>query len=153
MEIDPDEKILPSVIAVRDRETEKPSGITFGEMLDEFMDAPKKVGPRDHGTASIESKSEVQLKDFQARGKNPVIERAERMLDILGEYQRKLADPAFTLRDVSPLVQQLETCNIGLVPEMDALADGDELKDILNQVIIASVVEVVRFNRGDYVNP
>ena len=153
MEIDPDEKILPSVIAVRDHETEKPGGVTFGEILEEFMDAPKKVGTQDHAISSIAHKSDIQLNGFQAKTENPVIERAEQLLDILGEYQRKLADPVFTLRDISPLVQQLETCNIGLVPEIDALADGDELKDILNEVIIASTVEVVRFNRGDYVNP
>ena len=153
MEIDPDKKISPSIIPVRYSETEKSSGMAFGEILDDFMSAPKKADTQDYGPAPIATKPDIQLNDFQHRGGDPVIEQAERLLDILGEYQRKLADPVITLREISPLIQQLETFNKGLVSELDALADGDNLKDILNQVIIASTVEVARFNRGDYVNP
>ena len=153
MKIDPHEKILPSVIPVRYSETEKSSGMAFGEMLDDLMSAPKKTDTQDYGPAPIETKPDIQLNDFQHGGGNPVIEQTERLLEILGKYQRKLADPVITLREISPLIQQLETCNKGLVSALDALADGDDLKDILNQVIIASTVEVVRFNRGDYVNP
>ena len=153
MEIDPDKRILSPLMPAKDPAAEKPSGPAFGEVLEEFVDSPKKVGTQACGIASIASKPDIRLNGFQTRGENPVIERAERLLDVLGEYQRKLADPVFTLRDISPLVQQLETLNTDLVPEIDVLADGDELKDIVSEVIIASTVEVVRFNRGDYVTP
>ena len=153
MEIDPDKRILSPLMPAKDPAAEKPSGLAFGEVLDELVDSPKKADAQACGISSIAPMPDIQLNGFQTQGENPVIDRAERLLDVLGEYQRKLADPVFTLRDISPLVQQLEALNSDLVPEIDALADGDELKDILSEVIIASTVEVVRFNRGDYVNP
>ena len=116
MEIDPDGKILPTVMPVRDMNTQKPSGDTFGEIFHEFMAAPKKGKIQEHETSFIASSPDIQLKDTQPRGGNSVIGRAEQVLDILSEYQRKLADPALSLREISPLVRQLETCSKGLYP-------------------------------------
>ena len=153
MEIDPDSKISPTTIPARIPETEKPSGMTFEAMLDGVMDASKKADPQAHDTTPTATQAGMGLKGCEPVGGYPVIAQAERLLDMLGEYQRQLADPAVTLRQMSPLIRQLEICRQGLVPAIDLLADEDELKNILNEIIITSSVEIVRFNRGDYVNP
>jgi hypothetical protein len=46
----------------------------------------------------------------------------------------------------------MEAGNEILTSAVNSLSDGDELKNILNQVIITSSVEIIKFNRGDYVN-
>jgi len=38
-----------------------------------------------------------------------------------------------------------------LIPTLESLPDGDKLKDILNQALVTSTVEIIKFNRGDYV--
>ena len=82
-----------------------------------------------------------------------IVDRAERLLDTLDEYQEKLASPEFTLRDISPLIGEMEAGNEILTSAVNDLSHGDELKNILNQVIITSSVEIIKFNRGDYVTP
>jgi hypothetical protein len=82
-----------------------------------------------------------------------IIERTERLLDILDEYQKKLASPEFTLRDIAPLIDEMAVGNEHLASAANSLNEADEFKNILNQVIITSSVEIIKFNRGDYVNP
>ena len=66
-------------------------------------------------------------------------------------YQLKMADPKVSLKEVYPLVQQMEKKTTELVPAVEALRDGDKLKEILNRALVASTVEIIKFNRGDYV--
>jgi hypothetical protein len=33
---------------------------------------------------------------------------------------------------------------------LDGLSDGDGLKEVLNQTLVAAEMEIVRFRRGDY---
>jgi len=39
-----------------------------------------------------------------------------------------------------------------LTPVLNSLPPGDGLKDILNDALVNSEVEVIKFNRGDYVD-
>jgi hypothetical protein len=45
----------------------------------------------------------------------------------------------------------MEMENQELIPMMESLPDGDGLKDILNRLLVSSTVEVIKFNRGDYI--
>ena len=49
-----------------------------------------------------------------------------------------------------PLIDRMEEHNKTLASILVTLPDGDALKDILNRVLITSVVEVEKFRRGDY---
>jgi len=46
----------------------------------------------------------------------------------------------------------METEKETLAPVLNSLPPEDGLKDILNQALITSSLEVIKFNRGDYVN-
>jgi hypothetical protein len=93
------------------------------------------------------------LNPFLSRREISIVDRAEGLLDTLDEYQEKLANPEFTLRDISPLICEMEAGNEILTSAVNTLSDGEALKNILNQVIITSSVEIIKFNRGDYLNP
>ena len=153
MEIDPDEKIVTSDYSERRRETELPSDGTFGKIYEDLIEASYETDVRSDETPAITSVPDLQMNAFQSEVEMPVVERAERLLDLLSEYQHKLANPAFTLRDISPLIDELKADNKRLVSSVNSLAEGDELKNILNQVIVTASVEIIKFDRGDYVNP
>ncbi len=153
MEIDPDGKILVSVGSVKDNKTTETSGKTFETILKGLFGDPNPVDEGGNRTPKIVDSSAMQLNVFPSEGEIFAVERAEKLLDILEEYQQKLANPEFTLRDIDPLIGKLEACNESLVSSVNSLVTGDELKNILNQVVVTSSVEILKFNRGDYVNP
>ncbi len=79
------------------------------------------------------------------------VQNIDGFLNIMEAYERKMTDPQASLKDAYPLVQQMEKKTAELIPTLESLPDGDKLKDILNQALVASTVEVIKFNRGDYV--
>ena len=153
MEIDTNEKILTSDYSERRRKTELSSDGTFGKIYEELIETSYETDVRSDETPAITNVPDLQMNTFQSEGEMPVVERAERLLDLLSEYQQKLANPAFTLRDISPLIDELKADNKCLVSSVNSLTEGDELKNILNQVIVTASVEIIKFDRGDYVNP
>jgi hypothetical protein len=72
-------------------------------------------------------------------------------LSIMESYQKEMADPKASLKDAYPFVQQMEEKMAELIPALESLPATDKLKDILNSALVASTVEVIKFNRGDYV--
>jgi len=46
----------------------------------------------------------------------------------------------------------METEQEALAPVLNSLPPGDGLKDILNDALVTSSLEVIKFNRGDYVD-
>ncbi len=40
-----------------------------------------------------------------------------------------------------------------LSEKLDSISNEDGLKDILNQTLITASLEVIKFNRGDYITP
>lgn len=153
MEIDPDGKVLVSVVSVMDNKTTEALGKTFETILEELSGNSNPVDEGGKRTPNIANTSAMQLNVFPSDGEIFAVERAEKLLDILDEYKQKLANPECALRDIDPLIGKLEACNESLVSSVNSLVKGDELKNILNQVIVTSSVEIMKFNRGDYVNP
>jgi hypothetical protein len=37
-----------------------------------------------------------------------------------------------------------------MLPLLDALPEGDGLRDLLNRMLVTATVETIKFNRGDY---
>lgn len=83
-------------------------------------------------------------------GKKPLVLEAESMLDLLEDYQKQMENPLLTLKDVHPLVERMERETERLSPVLESLPEDSAMKDILNRILVASSVEVIKFNRGDY---
>jgi hypothetical protein len=75
----------------------------------------------------------------------------EKTLDLLDQYQRAMADPKVSLKEISPLVQSLSQEIKGLTQWAEKLSSSDPLQKIIAEVGILSSVEVEKFNRGDYI--
>jgi hypothetical protein len=152
MHIDPNDKITAPAYTDNTLRTDKTKDRAFGEIIDEATGILDKAESHPKPQA-INNVFVAELGPFRYREKMSIVEDAQRLLDTFSEYQRKLADATYSLKDLSPLVHEMEMGNTSLISAVNRLPDGDGLKDILNQVLIASSVEVVKFNRGDYVNP
>ncbi len=131
---------------------EKSVGHDFEKILKESIDNSTGVETGTQEPPVINNIADVRFNGLLP-AKNNEVDRAERFLDILDKYQQKLSDPQVTLRDLYPLIQEMEVEKESLIPVLESLPDGDELKDILNRVLITSSVEIIKFNRGSYVNP
>jgi hypothetical protein len=85
-----------------------------------------------------------------AAERSQTVQRIDDLLNVIETYQAKMADPRVSLKETYPLVEQMEKKTAELAPVAEALPAGDKLKEILNRVLVASTVEVIKFNRGDY---
>ena len=153
MKIDPNQEIVKSIYPYKTSGPDKPVDDKFGTMLkDAINNEPSKTSSGKVKPKMMSSIPNIQLNPLFAVQDNPIAERTESFLDILEEYQRKLLDPQTTLRDIHPLIQRMKTEKETLTPVLNSLPPGDGLKDILNDALVTSEVEVIKFNRGDYVD-
>jgi len=79
------------------------------------------------------------------------IKAAENALSLLEKYQEAIADPQMTLKKVDPLVQSLSQNVNDLNSLSDKLPASDPLRKIINEIGIVSMVEVQKFNAGEYI--
>jgi len=75
----------------------------------------------------------------------------EKTLDLLEQYQKAMADPKVSLKEINPLAQALSQEIKGLNQWAQKLSSSDPLQKIIAEVGIVSSVEVEKFNRGDYI--
>jgi len=85
-----------------------------------------------------------------AEAELPLADRIGRLVDRLENYRLKLADPQASLKSIQPLIDDIAASSEKLAPKLEHLDEGDPLKDILNRSIVTASVEMMRFNRGDY---
>ena len=66
------------------------------------------------------------------------------------EYSVKLSRQGVSLKELSPLISKMEAETEGMMLLSESLPPGDGIKEILDDVLIRSSVETIKFNRGDY---
>jgi hypothetical protein len=71
-------------------------------------------------------------------------------LALLETYQKQMGDPLVSLKETAGVVSRMELKVRELHEVWEALPDGDGIKDLLNRMLVASSVEAIKFNRGDY---
>ncbi len=76
----------------------------------------------------------------------------EDCLDRLDDYRERLAQPCFSLRDLEPLVESLETGLPALADQCAALPDDCGLRPLIQETMVLSATETARFRRGDYLD-
>ena len=69
---------------------------------------------------------------------------------IMEEYSVKLSRQRVSLKDLSPLISRMEAETEEMMLLSESLPPGDGIKEILDEILIRSSVEAIKFNRGDY---
>jgi len=144
------------------KKSKTPDADKFGRLLQRTMDFEKIQAQGTGGSqpAALENIQAMHVETVAGIGalasgsadhqQGPILERVEQLLDMLEEYQRGLANASSPAESLHSLISRMEKQNESLAAVLVALPDGDSLKDILNRVLITSVVEVEKFKRGDY---
>ena len=123
--------------------------------FDEFLE--KALTPQGGEVASagalppLQSLSSINFAVPSGVDRMQTVNNIGEFLSIMESYQKQMADPQASLKDAYPFVQQMEKKMAELIPTLESLPAADKLKDILNRALVASTVEVIKFNRGDYV--
>jgi len=82
--------------------------------------------------------------------KKTMLREMEGLLDVMDRYLQKMDNPRNSLRDIHPLVTEMADRAQAMLPLLDALPEGDGLRDLLNRMLVTATVETIKFNRGDY---
>jgi len=151
MKIENNENIQKSLYPDKINKNEKAQGIDFGAVLKNEVEKSSELKSGPQKMSSISSISPMQLNMMSPVQKDSIVDRVENLLNMLDEYQQKLKDPHFSLKEIDPLVKQMEKEKENLAPVLDSLVEDDGLKDILNQALVTSSLETIKFNRGDYI--
>ena len=122
----------------------------FGEILQRTIESSKTQAQKGAGLQAVASLQGVQAPGVIEEQQGPILERVEQLLDTLEEYQQNLGSASIPSESLKPLISRMEDHNKALAAVLVTLPDDDNLKDILNRVLITSVVEVEKFKRGDY---
>lgn len=85
-------------------------------------------------------------------GKADLIKNSDKILNLLDNYTRELADPAKTLKDIGTLVKIIEK-EVGLIQDKSAhiVHNDNELEQIIKDLAVTANVAVYKFHRGDYI--
>lgn len=84
--------------------------------------------------------------------KADVIEHGDKILNLLDDYTRELVDPAKTLKDIGPLVKNIEKeVNLIQAESADKVHNDKELEKIIKDLTVTANVAVYKFHRGDYI--
>jgi len=147
MKIDPVDNI--SEILPKNIQTiEKAADHSFEDILNKKIEDLNISKPGIEPSLSAQRTSDLLL--IPPVEEKEAVSKLEKFLDTLEEYSEKLHNTDFTPKDISRLISkiELEQEELGIMSE--SLADNNELKGMLNDALIRSTAEVIKFNRGDY---
>jgi hypothetical protein len=95
--------------------------------------------------------SAIQFTPLSPENKRITVERVDNLLNLLDNYRDKLADPQVTLRSIEPVINMIAKEKEQLSSVLEFLPNEDGLKDIVNRTLITASLEVMKYNRGDYI--
>ena len=97
------------------------------------------------------SVSAIRFQTPSPEHKRLTVDRVDNLLNLLDNYRDQLADPWVTLRSIEPVIKMIDKEKEQLSSVLDSLTEEDGLKDIVNHTLITASLEVIKFNRGDYI--
>jgi hypothetical protein len=95
--------------------------------------------------------STIQVHPLSLENKHVTVERVDNLLNLLDNYRKQLADPQVTLRSIEPVINTIVKEKEQLSSVLNSLTNEDGLKDIVNRTLITASLEVIKYNRGDYI--
>ena len=152
MKIDPSNSILQKLINSSAPGGRHAGDVRFGEVLNKVLEKPDLEKTTAAGLKLIQGMSGIQLQAALTAEPTTATRQVETMLDLLNTYRQMLTDPGTSLREMGPVVDRIEAQRDKLAEVMEALDPEDGLRDLINQAMVTATTEVVKFNKGDYID-
>lgn len=126
----------------------KTGGKKFDNLLQENMQAVGAAKAKPSKAAGAHFIAPLTPPAFD---REEVVGRLVRFLDIMDDYAQKLGNPRVTLKEISPLIAKIEAEKDQLKLLSETLPPFDEMRTLLDETLIRSSVEIIKYNRGDYI--
>jgi len=151
MKIDANNEIIKSNYPDKSQRSEKGSNTDFKNILKESVEKSAPHATQIQPPSSINPLSSVGFESELPKDKFYTINRVENLINLLDDYRKQLADPAITLRSIEPVMKTIMKEKDQLSSLLDSMPNEQGLKDIVNRTLITASLEVIKFNRGDYI--
>ena len=151
MKIDGNNEITHSATADKSAPKEATPDAEFKKILkasvERTMEHPLKIQspPQPNPVAAI------RFMPLSPATRDTTVKRVDNLLNLLDHYRNQLADPKVTLRSIEPIVSTITKEKEQLSAVLDTLPNDDDLKNIVHRTLIAASLEVMKYNRGDYI--
>ncbi len=143
-------EILNTVDSKKTSKSVNTTGQNFDDILQNQINSNSAPVSQTSSLPPMQSTSKNDFSLINNFDKNRNVEYVEQFLDTLETYQKQLSNPSVSLQDLNTLVSQMEENITNVTPILDSLPDGNALKDLINRAVVTSTVEIIKFNRGDY---
>jgi hypothetical protein len=151
MKIYGNDEILKNGYPQNTQKNEKTPNADFKNILKESVEnstqKPSKIQP----STLMDPVSAIRSNPLSTQDKNITVERIDHLLNLLENYRRQLRNRQVTLRTLEPMMNTIAKEKDQLSRVLDSMPNEDGLKDILNQTLITASLEVIKYNRGDYI--
>ena len=150
--IDPNK---PMLNATEPNRAESRSNVKKGEfdaLFRQAVDSTEAKGVETESARFISQIRPVQFTTDPLPSADRVVDRVQRLIDTMGVYQQKLIESRATLKDIQPLVQEMESQSQTLSAASNAVEGQKNLKTIVNQSLTIASMEIAKFNSGYYNN-
>jgi hypothetical protein len=130
---------------------QRTSADVFKQSLEKAMETQEATGvPKGPRTLG-----EVRAAAFHQINNTPaenVATQTNQLLDLLDDYAKNLNNPAKSLRDMAPLMDEISINAQELLQETEKMPPNEaKLRGIASSAAITAQVELIKFKRGDYV--
>ena len=123
----------------------------FKKILEASVDRSKTQAAKVQTAPQPEPLGVIRFTPLSPETRETTVERLDTLLNLLDQYRDQLADPQVTLRQIEPLLNTIAKEKEQLSAVLNTMPDEDGLKDIVHRTLITTSLEVVKFNRGDYI--
>lgn len=121
----------------------------------EFAQVLQKTVQTERGNSVTQTSMTSPLRqvDLSTRPETAVMAARQtgEILDTLETYQQLLSNPSTNLRNIQPVLEQLEQEANSMATSMNYLPQGHELREIMHETLIQVNQEIERFNQGVYI--
>ena len=151
MKISENDQLIKSSYPNKSHPSPQASNTDFKNILKASVEKSARHDPQMMRASSINPLSAVRFNPETLQDKASVINRVDNLINLLDAYRKQLANPAITLRNIEPVMKTIAKEKDQLSSLLDSLPTEDRLKDIVNRTLITASLEVIKFNRGDYI--
>ena len=153
MKISGNNEIIKSSYPDKSQPSEQALNTDFKNILKESVEKSARHAAQIQPTSLLDPLSAVRFDPESPQDKDSAIKRVENFINLLDDYRKQLADPAITLRSIEPVMKRIIKEKDQLSSLLDSMPNEDGLKDIVNRTLITASLEVIKYNRGDYITP
>ena len=151
MKINGSDEIIKSGYTDKPVRKEQALNDDFKNILKASVERTAQHQAKTQSPALMQPISAIKFQPLSPETNSITIDRLDNLLNLLDNYQKQLADPQVSLRRIEPLMNTIEKEKEQLSSVLDSLASEDGLKDIVNRTLITASLEVIKYNRGDYI--